>query len=41
MNSPQGDQGDAVRRALAELLGSTEIDIAGEAFGESRTGQRP
>lgn len=39
MNSPQGDQGDAVRRALAELLGSTEIDITGEAASRLPSGE--
>ena len=39
MNSPQGDQGDAVRRALAELLGSTEIDITGEAISRLPSGE--
>jgi len=31
MSSSQGGQGDAARQALADLLGSTDIDIAGEA----------
>ncbi len=39
MNSPQGNQGDAVRRALAELLGSTEIDITGEAASRLPSGE--
>ena len=39
MNSPQGDQGDAARRALAELLGSTEIDITGEASSRLPSGE--
>ena len=39
MNSPQSDQGDAARRALAELLGSTEIDITGEAAGRLPSGE--
>lgn len=38
MNSSQGDQGDA-RRALAELLGSTEIDVTGEATGRLPSGE--
>jgi hypothetical protein len=39
MNSPQSDQGDAARRALAELLGSTEIDITGEAASRLPSGE--
>ena len=39
MNSPQSDQGDAARQALAELLGSTEIDITGEAASRLPSGE--
>jgi hypothetical protein len=39
MSSPQGDRGDAARQALAELLGSTEIDIVGEAAGRLPSGE--
>jgi len=39
MSSPQGDRGDAAQQALAELLGSTEIDIVGEAAGRLPSGE--
>jgi len=39
MTSAQGDRGDAARQALAELLGSTEIDIAGETAGRLPSGE--
>jgi hypothetical protein len=39
MTSSQGDRGDAARQALAELLGSTEIDIVGETTGRLPTGE--
>src|SRR5215467_686045 len=39
MNSPQSDQGDAARQALAELLGSTEIDIVGETAARLPSGE--
>ena len=39
MSSPQGDPGDAARQALAELLGSTEIDIVGQTAGRLPSGE--
>ena len=39
MNSPQSDQGEAARQALAELLGSTEIEITGEASSRLPSGE--
>src|SRR5215831_7910662 len=39
MSSPRDDQGDAVRQALAELLGSTEIEIVGETTGRLPSGE--
>jgi hypothetical protein len=39
MNSLQGDQADAARQALADLLGSTEIDITGEAANRLPSGE--
>ncbi len=39
MTSSQGDRGDAARQALAELLGSTEIDIVGETAGRLPSGE--
>jgi len=39
MTSSQGDRGDAARQALAELLGSTEIDIVTETTGRLPSGE--
>jgi hypothetical protein len=39
MTSSQGDRGDAARQALAELLGSNEIDIVGETTGRLPSGE--
>src|SRR5215831_17155760 len=39
MNSPRGDQGDVARQALAELLGSTDIEITGETTGRLPSGE--
>ena len=39
MTSTQGDRGDAARQALAELLGSTEIDIVSETPGRLPSGE--
>lgn len=39
MTSSQGDRGDAAQQALAELLGSTEIDIVGETAGRLPSGE--
>lgn len=39
MSSSQGGQGDAVRQALSELLGSTDIDIVSDASGRLPSGQ--
>ena len=39
MTSSHGDRGDAARQALAELLGSTEIDITGETAGRLPSGE--
>jgi hypothetical protein len=39
MTSSQGDRGDAARQALAELLGSSEIDIVGETAGRLPSGE--
>jgi hypothetical protein len=39
MTSSQGDRGDAARQALAELLGTTEIDIVNETEGRLPSGE--
>jgi hypothetical protein len=39
MSTSTGDQGDPARTALAELLGSTEIDIAAEVSSRLPTGE--
>lgn len=39
MTSSQGDRGDAARQALAEVLGSTEINIVGETAGRLPSGE--
>jgi hypothetical protein len=39
MTSSQGDRGDAARQALAELLGSTEVEIVSETAGRLPSGE--
>ncbi len=39
MTSSEGDRGDAARQALAELLGSNEIDMVGETTGRLPSGE--
>lgn len=39
MSSPRDDHRDAVRQALADLLGSTDIDVTGDAAGRLPSGE--